>query len=234
MELRQPSVRPRSMQRPRVLLTVLALAGLVACSAAGGSPIGSNGPIAEADAIRLVLAQDARFEGIGPRNQDLVGQAAWYEVADADHGWQISVRMGWGDCPAGCIKQHRWIYSASRLGDVSLLSEDGDALPAETGVRGVVVAGPRCPVETIPPHPDCEAQPVDGAVLLIQDAGGKEVAQATSAANGRFEVVLSPGAYRVVAQPVGGLMGTASDASFKVELGEPWTELTIEYDTGIR
>jgi hypothetical protein len=223
------------MQRSRALVTVLAVAGLLAaCSATGGSPIGSNGPITEADAIRLVLAKEARFEGIGPRNQDLVGQAAWYEVADAEDGWQITVRMGWGDCPAGCIKQHRWVYAVSRIGDFSLLSEDGDALPAETGVRGRVVAGPTCPVETIPPQPGCEAQPVDGAVLLIVDADGKEVARATSTANGSFERALAPGAYRVVPQPVAGLMGTASESSFTVELGDPWIELTIDYDTGIR
>jgi hypothetical protein len=223
------------MQRSRVLVTVLALAGLLAgCSAAGGSPIGSNGAITEADAIRRVLGQDARFEGIGPKNQDLVGQSAWYEVANAEDGWQISVRIGWGDCPAGCIKQHRWVYTASRVGDVSLLSEDGDALPPETGVRGVVVAGPTCPVETIPPQPGCEAQPVDHAVLVCQDADGKEVARATSSANGRFQLVLPPGAYRLVPQPVEGLLGTASESSFTVELGEPWAELTIDYDTGIR
>jgi hypothetical protein len=223
------------MQRSRALVAGLALVGLLAaCSAAGGSPIGSTEPITRADAIRRVLAQDARFEGISAKDQDVVGQAAWYEVATADGGWQISVRIGWGDCPAGCIKQHRWVYAVSRLGHVSLLSEDGDALPAETGVRGVVVAGPTCPVETIPPQSDCEARPVDGAVLLIQDADRREVARATSAVDGRFELVLAPGAYRVVPQPVGGVMGTAGESSFTVELGEPWTELTIDYDTGIR
>lgn len=227
--------RPTGMARSSVVLIALMLAWLlVACSAAGGPAGGSNGAITEADAVRLALAQDPRFAGIGPADPDLVGQAAWYEVADADDGWQIIIRIGWGDCPAGCINQHRWVYGVGRSGDVSLLSDDGDTLPAETGVRGVVVAGPTCPVETIPPQSGCEARLVDGAVLLIQDADGKEVARATSAADGTFQVGLAPGAYRVVPQPVEGLMGTAGEARVNVELGEPMAELTIDYDTGIR
>jgi hypothetical protein len=208
---------------------------LAACSAPIGSrPLSSNGPITRAEAISQVLAQDARFADIGPKDPDMIGQAAWYEVSDIDDGWQIRVRIGWGDCPSGCINQHSWIYEVNRSGDLSLASQDGDPLPAKTGVRGVVVAGPTCPVETMPPQPGCEPQPVEGALLLIQDAEGREVARATSAANGRFEVALAPGAYLVVPQPVEGLMGTAPEATFTVELEQSITRLTIAYDTGIR
>jgi hypothetical protein len=229
-------LRPTGMAHPRLLFCALILAWLLAaCSApVGSAPAGSHGPITRADAIRLALAQDSRFAGIGPADSDLIGQAAWYEVVDADDGWQISIHIGWGDCPAGCINQHRWVYGISRSGGVSLLSEDGDALPAETGVSGVVVAGPTCPVETIPPQSGCEPQLVHGAVLVVQDADGREVARATSAVDGTFQVVLAPGAYRLVPQPVEGLMGTAGESTFSLELGEPWIDLTIDYDTGIR
>jgi hypothetical protein len=229
--------RHADMKHRSKVLGAMALVWLLAaCAAApaGSGPVGSNGPITEADAIRLAVAQDPRFAGIGPADPDLIGQAAWYVVADADDGWQISIRIGWGDCPAGCINEHRWVYDVNRSGEVSLLSEAGDALPADTGVRGVVVAGPTCPVETIPPQSGCEARLVDGAVLRILDGHGREVARATSAADGTFEVVLAPGAYRMVPQPVEGLMGTAGESTFRLELGEPWTELTIDYDTGIR
>jgi hypothetical protein len=229
--------RHADMKHRSLVLGALTLAWLLAGCAtapAGSGPVGSNGPITEADAIRLALAQNPRFAGIGPKDADLVGQAAWYEVADADDGWEISIRIGWGDCPAGCINQHRWIYGVSRFGDVSPENEDGDALPGETGLRGLVVAGPTCPVETIPPQSGCEAHRVEGAVLVIQDADGNEVARAMSAADGTFQLVLAPGAYRIVPQPVEGLMGTAAESTFRVELGEPWSDLTIEYDTGIR
>lgn len=222
------------MARSRLFLGALILVWLLAaCSAAGGSVGGSHGPIAEADAIRLALAQDARFGGIGPTDRDLVGQVAWYEVADADVGWQIRIRIGWGDCPAGCINEHTWTYRVSRAGDITLVREGGDALP-ETGVHGVVVAGPTCPVETIPPQSGCEGRFVEGAVLIFKDSTGAEAARATSAADGTFDIALAPGEYRVVPQPVDGLMGTAAESTFSVELGQPEAELAIAYDTGIR
>jgi hypothetical protein len=234
VELISAPSRPAGMARSRLSLGTLILVWLLAaCSAAGGSPGGSQGPITEADAIRLALAQDARFAGIGPAEADAVGQAAWYEVAVADDGWQITIRIGWGDCPAGCINQHAWIYRITNAGEVSLVRDQGDVMP-DTGVRGVVVAGPTCPVETIPPQSGCEGRLVQGAVLIFTDSAGVEAARATSAADGTFDLALAPGVYRVVPQPVEGLMGTAAESTFSVELGQPKPELTIAYDTGIR
>jgi hypothetical protein len=115
-----------------------------------------------------------------------------------------------------------------------LLLEEGDPLADATGLRGVVVAGPTCAVVIDPPDPDCADRPVAGAVLVILDANGDEVARVTSAADGTFTVALAPGAYRLVPQPVEGLMGTAPELDVLVEMGEPPGELAIAYDTGIR
>ncbi|MDP9271777.1 MAG: carboxypeptidase-like regulatory domain-containing protein [Chloroflexota bacterium] len=101
-------------------------------------------------------------------------------------------------------------------------------------VSGRVTAGPICPVEQQPPDPACAARPVAGAVLLVQDAAGREVARATSAANGSFSVTLEPGAYRLVPQPKEGLMGTPAAMEFRVDVGVPTARLQVTYDTGIR
>jgi hypothetical protein len=79
----------------------------------------------------------------------------------------------------------------------------------------------------------------DGAVRLVlaqneRFAGSAEVARVTSAEDGSFAVALAPGSYRVVPQPVDGLMGTAAELEVRVEVGEPSGELAIAYDTGIR
>lgn len=210
---------------------LIAIVGVVACSAPGG---GSPRPAGPEDAARLVLATDERFVGIQPRDPDLIGQAAWYEVAEPTDGWQVQVYMGWGDCPAGCIHHHVWTYEVTRGGAVRLLSEEGDPLQEATGIRGVVVAGPTCPVVTDPPDPDCGDRAVAGAVLVILDMDGEEVARVSSAADGSFALALAPGAYRIVPQPVEGFMGTASALDVRVEMGEPRGDLTIAYDTGVR
>jgi hypothetical protein len=216
---------------PRFALVALTLAlGLTAC---GGAPAAS-GPTDAAAAARLALAQQARFAGIGPLDPTLIGQAAWYEVTATDDGWQVVIRIGWGDCPAGCINEHRWTYAVGRDASVELIQEAGDVLPDATGVHGTVTAGPTCPVERDPPDPDCAARVVAGAVLVFTAADGTEVTRATSAADGTFTVELAPGAYRVTAQPVEGLMGTPAPMDVEVEAGQPMTELQVSYDTGIR
>lgn len=233
MELLVPDSRPSGMTSPTrraALATLLLVLGLAACAAApGGSP-----PVDAAAAARLALAQQARFAGIGPHDENLIGQAAWYQVTDVEDGWQVLIRIGWGDCPAGCINEHRWTYAVGRDASIELLAEEGDALPDATGVRGTVTSGPHCPVETIPPDPACAERPVAGAILVFTDADGTEVARATSAADGTYAVELAPGAYQVTPQPVEGLMGTPALMDVEVEAGQPMTELQVSYDTGIR
>jgi hypothetical protein len=217
--------------KPGTALIAMTLAlGLAAC---GGGPAAS-GPADATAAVRLALAQQARFAGIGPLDPNLIGQAAWYEVTETDDGWQVMIRIGWGDCPAGCINEHRWTYAVGRDASVELIQEAGDVLPDATGVQGTVTAGPTCPVERDPPDPDCAARPVVGAVLVFTDPDGTEVARATSAADGTFTLELAPGCYRVTAQPVEGLMGTPAPMDVEVAAGQPMTELQVSYDTGIR
>jgi hypothetical protein len=232
MEPRGRDPRPgamRSLTRRVASLLLFFVLGLAACAAApGGSP-----PIDAGEAVRLALAQQARFAGTGPHDESLIGQAAWYEVADVEDGWQVVIRIGWGDCPAGCINEHRWTYAVTPDGGVELVKEEGDALPDAAGVRGTVTAGPTCPVEREPPDPACAERPVPGAVLVFSDLGGTEVARVTSATDGTFTVELAPGAYRVMAEPVEGLMGTPAPMDVMVEAGPP-TELQVSYDTGIR
>jgi len=116
-------------------------------------------------------------------------------------------------------------------------SSPASASPAASGAGGAtlsgkVVSGPSCPVVTEPPQPGCDARPVAGAVLLVLDADGREVDRVTSDRDGSFTLRLPPGHYRLVPQPVQGLMGTAPEQDVMVD-GAPPT-LTVTYDTGIR
>ncbi|MGH2462514.1 MAG: MSCRAMM family protein [Candidatus Limnocylindria bacterium] len=210
------------------MTVTLALAAVACMPSPAASAIGS------AEAVDLVLDQDGRFAGIAPRDPELIGQADWFEVTAADDGWQVVIRMGWGDCPAGCINEHRWIYLVSGSGNVDLVEESGDPVPSPTGVRGLVTAGPTCPVVTDPPDPSCADRPVEGAVLVVTTLAGVEVARTTSDVDGSFALSLAPGSYRLEPQPVEGLMGTPEPIEFSVEPGIPSSELLVGYDTGIR
>lgn len=218
------------MGRALMALTSLLTAGVVvACSVA--SPSGSV-PDSTA-AVNAVLAQDARFEGIAARDPDLIGQASWYEATADDGGWLVKIRIGWGDCEAGCISERVWNYRVDAAGGVTLLEERGDAWPGASGVRGVATSGPSCPVVRDPPDPECADRPVEGARIVVLGPGGREVAHITTAADGSFEVELAPGTYRIVPGPVEGLMGTAGEQDVEVVDGH-MVEISLLYDTGIR
>ncbi len=219
------------LRLPAILIGFTLALALTSCARTPGA---SGTPPDAAAAAQLALAQQDRFRGIGPYDENLIGQAAWYKVAPAGDGWEVQIRIGWGDCPAGCIEEHLWVYGVTHDGRVELISEDGDVLPNATGVRGIVTSGPHCPVVTDPPDPTCADRPVAGAVLVFSDAAGTEVARVTSADDGTFSVELAPGAYHLTAQPKEGLTGTPAPMDVGVEAGQPMTELTVSYDTGIR
>lgn len=216
---------------------LVVLIGLAGCAAVGG---GSPAPTVGATAAaRLVLAQDPRFAGIPARDDKLIGQANWYVVVPAADGWDVTVRMGWGDCPAGCIGQHRWEYHVSRAGGVRRTGESGDALPsgipdAAPGISGIALAGPTCPVQRYPPAPRCAERPVAGAVVVAEDQSGRQVAKTTTRGDGTFALVVGPGTYRLVPQPVPGMLGTAQPAQITVLPDRPTPIVTLSYDTGIR
>ena len=100
-----------------------------------------------------------------------------------------------------------------------------------TGIGGVAVAGPTCPVER-PGDSACQPHPVEGAVIVVTDAAREEVGQATTDADGRFFVALPAGRYLVTAGDVEGLPNPPASMEVTVSDGEATIELT--YDTGIR
>ena len=101
-------------------------------------------------------------------------------------------------------------------------------------VVGTVLAGPTCPVEQEPPDPDCADLPVQGAVIVIMDAG-QEATRVTTGADGTFEVRLPIGTeYMLVPQSVEGLLGTPAAAPVLLAAVNERIRVTFTYDTGIR
>ena len=199
-------------------------------------PLPTPSGLSPAEAVRLVLRSDVRFVGIGARDPALIGQTSWYQVEPVVGGYEVTVRIGWGDCPSGCIYEHVWTYAVSADGQVNLRGQSGDPLPAgPSGVAGFVLAGPVCPVERVPPDPACAPRAVAGAVLVVRDAAGGEVARTTSSQDGSYRIDLPPGTYTLQPQPVAGLLGRPASIPFAVPAGgSEAVRLDVTYDTGIR
>lgn len=245
-----PTLRPPAL--PALALPLVLALVLAACGPDTGTPAPSaspapappDSPQAAMDAVR---ARSPLFDGLAPRDPQAIGQAGWWEAEPVDpqdpgQGWRVRVSVGWGDCPAGCIDRHTWVWAVGEDGQASLEAEEGTPLPEDvlaalqaqsraTGVGGIVTAGPTCPVER-PGDPACAPRPVAGASLAVR-AGGDEVATFTTDGSGLFRIPLPPGEYTLEAAPVEGLMAAPAPQPFRVvDGGEAW--LSLDYDTGIR
>jgi hypothetical protein len=241
----------RSPGRATLLLAAVMTLALAGC-AGSSSPSPSSAPSAAvgtaAEAMAAVAARTPWFDGVKPKDPNVIGASAWWEAVPAGTAttpasWQVMVTVGWGDCQAGCINRHVWTWQVTSAGGVTFATETGPAVPEDqvlalagaattSGIGGRASAGPVCPVVK-PGQQGCDPRAVQGAVLVIRDASGKEVARATTDSSGLFRVALPAGAYTVEAQAVTGLMGTAPAVQATVVAGR-LTNVAIDYDTGIR
>jgi hypothetical protein len=104
------------------------------------------------------------------------------------------------------------------------------AVPPGTGIRGIVMLGPTCPVESV--TSPCPDRPFEGDVLATASDGA--TAEASTDALGRFTMDLRAGTYVVVAiVPNEGGPPTAVPQRVKVRTGS-YSQVTLEVDTGIR
>lgn len=105
---------------------------------------------------------------------------------------------------------------------------------SNSGIVGKVLLGPISPVvregdkmpnEKLYPH----------ATILVKDSEGrKTITQFTSDENGEFKINLSPGVYKLEPQtPKGSALPIGSSQTVEIKPGG-FTNVTINYDSGIR
>ncbi len=240
------------MKTPRLLLLLAVLAvSAAACGSTNATPTPIRVDSAD-EAARLISLRSPLLAGIARQDPEMIGNANAWEATELagrgdDAGWQIVFRAGWGDCEAGCIERHTWTWNVTVDGRITFAGEEGPALPPEivdelraaaaereqvVGIAGHAATGPTCPVVQ-PGDTTCGDRTVSGAILVVRDAAGKELARVTTDEAGFFRVALAPGAYTLEAQPKEGLMGTPGPIAVTVTAGaEAWMD--VPYDTGIR
>lgn len=83
------------------------------------------------EAAALVIATNRVFAGAIQLTADIIGASKWWVATPLPSGgFSVEVTVGWGDCPAGCINRHVWTFEVSPEGQVKLVSEKGDEVPA--------------------------------------------------------------------------------------------------------
>jgi len=128
--------------------------------------------------------------------------------------------------------RRRLLVLALAIAALSLAScgERVSGSKADTGVRGVVLAGPQCPVEQA--GSPCPDEPMS-YIEVRATADGSIVATGRTDDEGRFELLLPPGDYVIEAVlPAGGPPSAKPTNVTVPERG--FSQVTVLVDTGIR
>lgn len=105
---------------------------------------------------------------------------------------------------------------------------NGEA-PLDTGLTGVVLRGPTTPVCSID-----EACDAPFAATFVVSRSGRRVSEFRTAGDGRFEVILAPGPYRVTPAADAPILDPTTQGK-DVDVGTSGLTIdTLNFDTGIR
>jgi hypothetical protein len=122
------------------------------------------------------------------------------------------------------------LLAALTLTLVGATACDRSADAPDSGVRGVVLVGPQCPVQV--QESPCPDVPFSGSVRATT-ASGAVAGEADTDDSGRFEIDLDPGTYTLAAVVEGGGPPTAVPQTIDVTEGS-FAQVTLEVDSGIR
>lgn len=109
------------------------------------------------------------------------------------------------------------------------------SLSSRSGVSGTVSFGPVCPVERIPPDPQCAPRPGAAEIQLVPSNSGAAL-KGAAGADGRFSIPAEPGTYvvkAVASTPSPGRGCSAEPAQVTVAAGS-FASVSVTCDTGIR
>ncbi|OGC84860.1 hypothetical protein A3F55_00040 [Candidatus Adlerbacteria bacterium RIFCSPHIGHO2_12_FULL_53_18] len=118
------------------------------------------------------------------------------------------------------------------LSDQKDLNDNAGILPYNSGIRGLVMVGPTCPVVMDPPQEECADKPLATLVAIFRESDPVHaVAILESDTEGRFEVSLPPGEYVVGAGEATLPMCPQTPATVGPE---GYTDILVSCDSGIR
>ena len=116
---------------------------------------------------------------------------------------------------------------------VLLVALPSDAAHVDSGVRGDVKAGPVCPVERVPPDPQCAPRGVKTTIRVRSASSHKLVKKVHSGGDGRFKARLRPGSYVLEAQSGAGGWPRCQPQQVAVK-AHHFARVHVSCDTGIR
>lgn len=101
-----------------------------------------------------------------------------------------------------------------------------------SGITGNVVLGPTCPVERIPPDPNCAPRPYPTKIDISKSGAGGVYKTVSTDANAAFQILLEAGNYVLKPQSFG-IYPRCGEEAVMISPYQ-FTDITLQCDTGIR
>jgi len=165
--------------------------------------------------------------------------------------WVINVRKAQAPNGIACTQEAKICPDGSAVGRIgpdcefadcpevtstSTTGGGGGILPYNSGVQGVVLLGPTCPVMRDPPDPQCADKPYATAIAVYRGVAQLNSVSpfliGNSDATGEFKFSLPPGSYTLVATG-GTTLPRCAPVQATVQ-ASGYTTSNISCDTGIR
>lgn len=153
-------------------------------------------------------------------------------------GGSVLYKLPDGIRPTACTMEAKVCPDGSAVGrtgpncEFAACPETATTTHATGTLSGRVTLSPICPVERVPPDPDCAPRPHAGRVEVLRSEGGMPVAQVSSDANGYFTSTLAPGAY--IVRAIGGNPFPICEEKRVVLSAQQTVHIDLSCDTGIR
>ena len=112
-------------------------------------------------------------------------------------------------------------------------SEQTISKTVSSGISGIVLLGPTCPVVKDPPDPECADKPYATNLVITTSDQARVMTEFTSDINGKFNVPLVPGEYAIRSAAAANILPYCSHDVLKVETNR-FTDIIVSCDTGIR
>jgi hypothetical protein len=111
---------------------------------------------------------------------------------------------------------------------LAVATANASPTPPDSGVRGMVLLGPTCPVQ----HPGHSCvQPYRALITIRREPGGKLIVRVRSASDGRFTASLPAGRYML--QPRNGTPFPRAQSQTMTVRPHRFTAVTIRFASGI-
>ena len=135
----------------------------------------------------------------------------------------------------GCTMEAKLCPDGAYVGRTGPNCEFSDCPAVElSGIKGIAMLGPMCPVMKDPPEEGCDDRPYKTDLVATSPDGTQIFRQFSSGDDGKFSVELEPGEYAISSADTAGIFSHCSrQGAIKVEKNK-YTEVIISCDTGIR